>query len=68
MYTCPLSRTTDAAVVEVQTYHEKVFVGNHCKVVLAKDRDVVFNFCKVSSKNLIKKFMIYMSYIVLFEI
>ena len=46
--------------VKRQAYHGNVFVGNHCKVILAKDRDGVFNFSKLCSvlpdESLKKKF------------
>ena len=32
-----------------QAYHGNVFVGNHCKVILAKDKNQVFNFVKLCS-------------------
>ena len=32
-----------------QAYHGNVFVGNHCKVILAKDKNQVFNFAKPCS-------------------
>ena len=33
--------------VKRQAYHGNVFVGNHCKVILAKDKNQVFNFVKL---------------------
>ena len=46
--------------VKRQTYHGNVFVGNHCKVILAKDKNGVFTFFKLCSilpdRNLCKKF------------
>ena len=46
---CCLLRILDDIGVKRQAFHENVFVGNHCKVNLAKDRNGVFNFCKLCS-------------------
>ena len=50
-----------------QAYHGNVFVGNHCKVILAKDKNQVFNFVKlcsfltdeVTKDNFVELFRIY---------
>ena len=53
-------RIFDDIGVKRQAYHGNVFVGNHCKVILAKDKNGVFNFSKLCSvlpdENLKKKF------------
>ena len=46
---CRLLRILDDIGVKRQAYHGNVFVGNHCKVILAKDRNGVFNFSKLCS-------------------
>ena len=57
---CCLLRILDDTGVKRQAFHENVFVGNHCKVNLAKNRNGVFNFCKLCSvlpdESLRKKF------------
>ena len=35
--------------VKRQAYHGNVFIGNHCKVILAKDKNRVYNFEKLCS-------------------
>ena len=53
-------RILDDIGVKRQAFHENVFVGNHCKVILVKERNGVFNFCKLCSvlpdESLRKKF------------
>ena len=39
----------DQIGVKRQVYHGYFFVGNHCKVILAKDKNQVFNFLKLCS-------------------
>ena len=34
----------DEIGVKRQAYHGNVFIGNHCKVILAKDKNQVYNF------------------------
>ena len=57
---CRLLRILDDTGVKHQAYHGNVFVGNHCKVILAEDRNGVFNFSKLCSvlpdESLRKKF------------
>ena len=59
-FECCLLRILDDIGVKRQAYHGNVFVGNHCKVILAKDRNGVFNFSKLCSvlpnESLKKKF------------
>ena len=56
---CHLLRILDDIGVKHQAYHGNIFVGNHCKVILAKDRNGVFNIPKLfsilSDENLKKK-------------
>ena len=58
---CRLLRILDDIEVKRQACHGDVFVGNHCKVILAKDKNDVFNFSKLCSvlfdENLKKKFV-----------
>ena len=58
---CRLLRILDDIGVKRQAYHGNVFVGNHCKVILAKDKNGAFNFSKLFSVlpdgNLKKKFV-----------
>ena len=35
--------------VKRQAYHGNVFIGNHCKAILAKDKNQVCNFEKLCS-------------------
>ena len=44
-----LLRILDQIGVKRQAYHGSVFVGNHWKVILAKDKNQVFNFVKLCS-------------------
>ena len=44
-----LLRILDQIGVKRQAYHGSVFVGNHCKGILAKDKNQVFNFVKLCS-------------------
>ena len=44
---CCLLRILDDIGVKCQVYHRNAFVGNHCKVILGKDRTGVFNFSKL---------------------
>ena len=37
----------DQIGVKRQAYHGNIFVGNHCKIILAKDKNQVFNFVKL---------------------
>ena len=37
----------DEIGVKRQAYHGNVFIGNHCQVILAKDKNQVFNFVKL---------------------
>ena len=57
---CRPLRILDDVGVKRQAYHGNVSVGNHCKVILAKDKNGVFNFSKLCSvlpdENLSKKF------------
>ena len=57
---CHLLRIFDDIGVKHQVYHGNVFVGNYCKVILAKDKNGVFNFSKLfsvlSDENSKKKF------------
>ena len=57
---CRLLRVLDDIGVKRQAYHGNVFVGNHCKIILAQDRNCVFNFSKLCSvlpdESLRKKF------------
>ena len=46
---CCLLRILDAISVKRQVYHGNVFVRSNCKVILAKDRNGVFNFSKLCS-------------------
>ena len=46
---CCLLRIFDAISVKRQVYHGNVFVRSNCKVILAKDRNGVFNFSKLCS-------------------
>ena len=46
---CCLLGILDDIAVKRQAYHGNVFVGNHCKVILAKDKNGVFNFSKLCS-------------------
>ena len=39
----------DEIGVKRQACHGNVFIGNHCKVILAKDKNQVFNFVKLCS-------------------
>ena len=39
----------DEIGVKRQAYHGNVFIGNHCKVILAKDKNQVYNFEKLCS-------------------
>ena len=39
----------DEIGVKRQAYHGNVFIGNHCQVILAKDKNQVFNFVKLCS-------------------
>ena len=59
-FECRLLRILNDIGVKRQAYHGNVFVGNHCKVILAKDRNGVFNFSKLCSvlpdENLKKRF------------
>ena len=59
-FECCLLKILDDVGVKRQTYHGNVFVGNHCKVILAKDGNGVFNFSKLCSvppdESLKKKF------------
>ena len=43
---CSLLRILDDIGITRQAHHGNVFVGNHCKVILAKDGNGVFNFSK----------------------
>ena len=58
---CRLLKILDDIGVKCQTYLGNVFVGHHCKVILAKDKNGVFNFSKLcsvlSDKNLKKEFV-----------
>ena len=50
-----LLQILDEIGVKRQAHHGKVFIGNHCKVILAKDKNHVFNFeklCNVLSDRL----------------
>ena len=44
-----LLRILDEIGVTRQAYHGNVFIGNHCKVILAKDKNQVYNFEKLCS-------------------
>ena len=44
---CRLLRILDDIGVKCQAYQGNVFVGNYCKVMLAKDKNGVFNFSKL---------------------
>ena len=44
-----LLRILDEIGVKRQAYHGNVFIGNHCKVILAKDKNQVYNFEKLCS-------------------
>ena len=44
-----LLQILDDIGVKRQAYHGHVFIGNHCKVTLAKDINQVFNFEKLCS-------------------
>ena len=46
---CRLLKILDDIGVKCQTYLGNVFVGHHCKVILAKDKNGVFNFSKLCS-------------------
>ena len=46
---CRFLRIFDDIGVKRQAFHENVFGSNHCKVILAKERNGVFNFCKLCS-------------------
>ena len=53
-----LLRILDNIGVKRQAYHGNIFVRNHCKVILAKNRDGVFNFnslCSVLPDESLKK-------------
>ena len=39
----------DEIGIKRQAYHGNVFIGNHCKVMLAKDKNQVYNFEKLWS-------------------
>ena len=39
----------DEIGVQRQAYHRNVFIGNHCKVILVKDKNQVYNFEKLCS-------------------
>ena len=39
-----LLKILDETGVKRQAYHGNVFIGNHCKVILAKDKNQVYNF------------------------
>ena len=39
----------DEIGVKRQAYHRNVFIGNHCKVILVKDKNQVYNFEKLCS-------------------
>ena len=39
----------DEISVKRQAYHGNVFISNHCKVILAKDKNQVYNFEKLCS-------------------
>ena len=58
---CRLLRILDDTDVKRQACHGDVFVGNHCKVILVKDKNDVSNFSKLCSvlldENLKKKFV-----------
>ena len=58
---CRLLRILDDTDVKRQVCHGDVFVGNHCKVILVKDKNDVSNFSKLCSvlldENLKKKFV-----------
>ena len=57
---CRLLRVLDDIGVKCKAYHGNVFVGNHCKVIFAKDKNGVFIFSKLCSilpdESLRKKF------------
>ena len=58
-FECLLWRILDDIGVKRQAHHENVFVGNHCKLILAKDGNGVFNFlklCSVLPDKSLKKF------------
>ena len=42
-------RILDEIGVKRQAYHGNVFIGNHCKVILAKDKNQVYSFEKLCS-------------------
>ena len=44
-----LLQSLDEIGVKRQAYHGNVFTSNHCKVILAKDKNQVFNFEKLCS-------------------
>ena len=44
-----LLQILDEIGVKRQAYHGNVFIGNHCKVMLAKDKNQVYNFEKLWS-------------------
>ena len=44
-----LLKILDETGVKRQAYHGNVFIGNHCKVILAKDKNQVYNFEKLCS-------------------
>ena len=41
----------DEIGVKRQAYHGYIFVGKHCKVILAKDKNRVFNFVKLCNET-----------------
>ena len=44
-----LLKILDEIGVKRQAYHGNVFISNHCKVILAKDKNQVYNFEKLCS-------------------
>ena len=62
-----LLNVLDQIGVKRQAYHGNVFVGNHCKVILAKDKNQEYNFVKlcnvlsdeVKKEHFVKLFSIY---------